>query len=884
MATSIPLYPSHVRCPIIEDIRLPALIQAVHRFKREKVAERTHIFRGSKQHLFCNAQKIRALKGFSASQIGSFLYSSSKAEANEQVDTAEDKANTSPSTYSFRTETAGRVKVSVWTIKDKYVVFVEVLSLSGGTDDQKLSLSEGTDDQKLVLNWSKCRSSSSVSMNQDFISSSPSASDSIFTLFAKNSSGGHEAELEFDSYEAPFYLSFLLLVSSKSNSSEVRTHRREIFCVPVGFGSGYPAPSGVSFHNDGSVNFSLFSRNSESVILCLFTDDVGSGPALEIELDPYINRTGDMWHVFLKDVGSYVSYGYKCKGKGDSFDSQYVLLDPYAKILVSFFPNKGESISLTKCLGRLCKEPSFDWTGEVKPNLPLEKLMVYRLNVGKFTEDKSSKLPNDVAGTFLGIIQKLQHFKSLGINAILLEPILPFDEKKGPYLPYHFFSPVNYYAPMCDGLSAINSMKEMVKILHANGIEVLMEVVFTQTAEGIDASSEAISYRGIDYSSYYIVGGGVGTENGNALNCNYPIVQRIILDSLHYWVTEFHIDGFCFMDASSLCHGSNGEHLSRPPLVEAIAFDPILSKTKIIADCWTQLDMSHKGIKFPHWKRWAEMNSRFCQDVRNFLRGKGLLSSLATRLCGSGDIFSHGRGPSFSFNFIAKNFGLSLVDMVSFSTDELSPELSCNCGEEGPTNKSIVLETRLKQIRNFLFILYISLGVPVLNMGDECGYSTSGSPSYTSRKPFDWRALRTGFGVQITEFIAFMSKLRMRRDDLFQSRNFLKEENIDWQANDQSQPQWEDLDSKFVALTLKAENEDKGGLFIAINASDTLQNVILPEIPEGNSWVRFIDTALSFPGFFCEDGVPVIKENTVLPTYGVKAHSCALFEELSDSA
>jgi isoamylase len=232
--------------------------------------------------------------------------------------------------------------------------------------------------------------------------------------------------------------------------------------------------------------------------------------------------------------------------------------------------------------------------------------------------------------------------------------------------------------------------------------------------------------------------------------------------------------------------------------------------------------------------------------VRNFWRGEGLLSDLATRLCGSGDIFSDGRGPAFSFNFIARNFGLTLVDLVSFSSDALASQLSWNCGEEGPTDNTTVLERRLKQIRNFLFVLYISLGVPILNMGDECGQSSGGSPAYTDRKPFDWNALKTGFGIQTSQFISFLSSFRMRRSDLLQKRNFLKEENIDWHGRDQSPPKWEDPSCRFLAMTLRADkvesplssesSHQRGDLFIAFNAADHSESVILPTPPEGMSW------------------------------------------------
>ncbi|KAG0476957.1 hypothetical protein HPP92_013798 [Vanilla planifolia] len=362
-----------------------------------------------------------------------------------------------------------------------------------------------------------------------------------------------------------------------------------------------------------------------------------------------------------------------------------------------------ESASTVKCLGCLLKEPPFDWNGDTHPQIPMEKLVVYRLNVGQYTNNKSSGLATNVLGTFAGVSKKLQHFITLGVNAVLLEPIFFFDEKKGPYFPYNFFSLMNTYKDIDENKSAAYSMKEMVKAFHAHGIEVLLEVAFTSTCEGTGPESQAKSFRGIDESSYYISDRMLDSETCGALKCNDPIVQQMIMDSLHYWVVEFHVDGFCFIDSSSLLQGPNREPLSRPPLVEAIAFDPLLSKTKIISDCWSPPDLTNNDVVFPHWNRWAEMNRKFCQDVRNFLRGEGLLSDLATRLCGSGDIFKAPRCPAYSFNYVTKNVGLTLVDLVSFSENstEHASELSWNCGEEGPTDKYSVLEIRLRQVRNF---------------------------------------------------------------------------------------------------------------------------------------------------------------------------------------
>ncbi|XP_010522699.1 PREDICTED: isoamylase 2, chloroplastic [Tarenaya hassleriana] len=807
-----------------------------------------------------------------ASKIGATKASS--IELTERVSTSAQVDQLKKATsYLFRTKSGALVNVKVEKKKESYGITVYVSSLQ---------LSDN--DSRLVMVWGVYRSDSSCFLPLEFQDSETQTTE---TPFLKNSSTDLMVGLEFDGKESPFYLSFVLKFMSEGrpNGLEIRSHRDSNFCVPVGFSAGHPLPLGLSFETEGLLNFSFFSRHSKGVILCLYDDSTTDKPALELDLDPYVNRTGDVWHASVENTWNFVRYGYRCKENAHleetNVKAEQILLDPYAKIIT-------ESVSDSYYLGSLLQEPAFDWGDDACLNIPLEKLVVYRLNVKNFTQHKSSKLPTNLAGTFSGLAQKMHHLKCLEINAVLLEPIFSFNKQKGTYFPFHFFSPMDIYGPSNTLESANNAMKEMVKKFHSHGIEVLLEVVFTHTAD-----SGAL--HGIDDGCYYYKGSAKDLDSKSLLNCNHPVVQQLILESLRYWVTEFHVDGFSFLNASSLLRGVNGEQLSRPPLVEAIAFDPLLAKTKLVADCWDPHDMTAKEIRFPHWKRWAEINSIFCYDVRNFVRGGGLLSDLATRLCGSGDIVTGGgRGPAFSFNFIARNSGLSVVDLVSFSGHKLASELSWNCGEEGPTNKSAVLERRLKQIRNLLFIEYISLGIPVLNMGDECGLSAGGSPLYESRKPFDWNMLTSPFGRQITQFISFMTSLRSRRSDVFQRRSFLKPENIEWYASDQSTPRWEDPASKFLAMAIKAEAEEeeenqsladpKGNLFIGFNASDQSENVILPSLPEGKEWQRLVDTSLPFPGFFSDKGVAVAEQMPGLVVYEMKPYSCTLFEGSSPNA
>ncbi|CAM0955722.1 unnamed protein product [Alopecurus aequalis] len=761
------------------------------------------------------------------------------------------------SCYRFRTDDDGVVDVAVAAKEGEdgggYTVGVEVPPLPG---------SQGRREGGLVLRAAD--SGDAVPL------ASPGGGDCLAT------------ELSFDASRAPFNLSFQL---TDGEGAEIRTHRRTAFRVPIGVGQGSPAPLGLSLSEDGAANFALYSKSANGVVLCLY----GGGddePAFEIQLDPYVNRTGNVWHVSLENVEGYVSYGFRC----GLFGTGHPLLDPYAKVIVDIVAGNSvyepfATVPPMSCLGLLANPPSYNWGRDKRPCLPLEKLVVYRANVALFTKDKSSRLPDNVAGTFNGMAAKIQHFRSLGVNAVLLEPVFPFDQAKGPYFPYHFLSPTNLYSPEGCSASAITSMKDMVKVMHKSGIEVLLEVVFTHTAEG-EAECQMISIRGIDNSSYYISDEIAGCKSG-ILNCNCPVTQKLILDSLRHWVLDFHVDGFCFINAPFLVRGPRGEYLSRPPLLESIAFDPVLSKTKIIADPWSPLDISNVQFPFPHWKRWAEMNTRFCFDVRKFLKGEALISDLATRLCGSGDLFSS-RGPAFSFNYVSRNSGLTLVDLVSFSNDDLASESSWNCGEEGPTENSAVLETRLRQIRNYIFILFVSLGIPVLNMGDECGHSSAGSTSDKERVALNWNGLKTTFVKEVTGFISFLAALRCRRGDIFQRRKFLKLENITWHGSDLSEPQWEDPTSKFLCMHVIGENDGntpdsiKGDLYICFNANEESMSATLPAPAEGSVWLCLVDTSLQLPGFFATESNPKMHQVLGYSSYEVKAHSCVLFESTRD--
>ncbi|KAL2634299.1 hypothetical protein R1flu_005778 [Riccia fluitans] len=718
--------------------------------------------------------------------------------------------------------------------------------------------------------------------------------EAMRTPLSSDSSGLQSLKLEFDASKAPFYVAFVLFRPAQGDVPEkwIRSAHGGNFCIPVGIGKGKPEPLGLTWEKCGSVNFSLYSKNATNVILCLYKED-STQPVMEIDLERCIHRTGDVWHAQLESVGEFTRYGYRCKGdvsweSGNRYQARNVLLDPYAKVLAPFVPGQESLPSPALALGSLKREyVHFDWEDDAYPLIPLEHLVIYKLNVGSFTSDESSGLDEDIRGTFEGVSQKVQHLVSLGVNAVVLEPIFEYDGCR--LNPLSFFAPAACYGSG-DSLSTSLSLKKMVKELHKHGIEVLLDVVYSHTAEGGDDSPKNISFRGIDNSTFYILDGFgkiVPSEFGtpNAFNCNHPIVQRMIVDSLRHWVEEYHVDGFVFVNGGALITGPHGQQLSRPVLVEAISFDPVLASSKLIVDNLSPFTRFEKSLTFPHWKRWCEWNTAFRNDVRRFLRGEtGLLSRFATRVCGSGDIFASGRGPSYSVNYVTSSYGFTLADLVSFSESEgASSEFSWNCGVEGPTEDPFVLESRVKQVRNFIMAVFLSEGIPVLNMGDEYGHSKGGQITLDeSSSQFFWSYLESDFGKQITRLIKSLVDFRARRKDLFQRTTYALPGEITWHGADSEEPQWDVQTSSFLAARLFAGKQEGAGghdvteLYFAFNPQGDAVLATLPECAKGMAWYRVADTSLPYPDDFVPEGVQIT--SSVAGTYEVQSYSSVILE------
>ncbi|KAH7435504.1 hypothetical protein KP509_06G067300 [Ceratopteris richardii] len=553
-------------------------------------------------------------------------------------------------------------------------------------------------------------------------------------------------ELEFMSDLVPFYVRFRIFQASNKHA-DVPSARDSHFICPIGCGRGCPDPLGSTVRGDGSINFALYSQRASAVILCLYHEG-NPQPLVELELQRSINKTGNTWHIEL-DGNMYDRYGYKCMGessweKGDRFHARRILLDPYAKIVAPFLPGQDSLPSPAVLLGLLSNDKEFEWGDDTSPNIPLEETVAYRLNIGGFTGDKSSGLPDHILGTFEGLANKSEHLKALGVNCIILQPIFYFKKKKGAYHPLSFFAPMDIFGPERTCASSSYSLKKAIRELHKNHIEVLLDVVFSHTGENNDESPENISFRGIDNATYYILdqdGRVTRTDLGseNSFNCNHPVAHSMIVDCLRHWVLEYHVDGFFFINSSALTKGPHREELTRPLLVEAISFDPILSKCKLLADISSPFTGTYK-------------------------------------------------------------------------------------------------------VRNYLMCLFLSQGIPVLNMGDEYGLSKGGSLAIDQRRSFNWDALKLDFGQQMSQLIASLGAFRARRADLFQRKEFLKLENIQWHGLEINQPDWENTERSFIAMSLMPEetvvDSKTGGrdIYVGFNSGDAAVVALIPDPPPGMDW------------------------------------------------
>jgi isoamylase len=650
---------------------------------------------------------------------------------------------------------------------------------------------------------------------------------------------------------------------------------------------GQSAPLGSTIC-EGGVNFSLYSREASRVELLLFDREGDAQPARVISLDPVMNRTYHYWHVFLPSIEPGQIYGYRVHGpldpkNGLRFDDQKILLDPYGRGIV--VPTNYSRDAACKAgdntaaaLKSVVVDPTpYDWEGDTPLKRPSSRTIIYEMHVRGFTRHPSSGVSESRRGTYSGLIEKIPHLQQLGITAVELLPIFQFDTQDCPpglvnywgYAPISFFTPHRAYSSRQDTLGPVDEFRDMVKALHRVGIEVILDVVFNHTAEG-DSNGPTVCFRGIDNPTYYILEEDHAryanySGTGNTLNANHPVVRRMIIDSLRYWVEEMHVDGFRFDLASILARDSNGCVMSNPPVLWDIECDPVLAGTKLIAEAWDAAGLYQVGgFIGDSWKEW---NGRFRDDIRSFFRGEdGSLANFADRLLGSHEIYRHEeREAEQSVNFVTCHDGFTLNDLVSYdhkhnesngedNRDGANDNRSWNCGIEGPAEDPAIERLRNRQIKNFLTVTMLSLGLPMLLMGDEARRTQHGNNNAycedNESNWFDWRLL-TKY-ADVFRFVRLLIARRLLRSTEPERQRMTLTQLISkgikgWHGVRLNEPDWE-KHSHSVALSAELPTQ-RLFVFCIFNGYWEPLDFELPPVSNRNepSWRRWIDTSLDSP-------------------------------------
>lgn len=650
---------------------------------------------------------------------------------------------------------------------------------------------------------------------------------------------------------------------------------------------GKPYPFGITPHTNG-YNFSVVSKSATSVMLCFF-DSNSKAPLAEIPLSPEFNKTGNVWHIVVENLPENILYSYRVQPSIDS--SQDLLLDPYAKSLATsnVWGNNPQYIPY----GEVMADLSFDWEDDAHPLLAFSDLIIYEMHVRAFTKDPSSQVQHP--GSFLGIIEKIPHLLDLGINAVELMPIHEFNElelAKAPpprnklcnfwgYSTVNYFAPMRRYATSQEPGAAIKEFKMMVKELHRHGIEVILDVVYNHTSEG-NEQGPVLSFKGFDNALYYMMDQNHYrnyTGCGNTFNTNQASVQELIIDSLRYWVTEMHVDGFRFDLASIFNRDTKGTPLNLAPIIRAITEDPILAETKLIAEPWDAAGLYQVGNFACHSPHWSEWNDKFRDGVRRFIKGvQGTNGDFARRLSGSQDLY-YNRTPRCSINFITAHDGFTLADLVSYNTkhnlangennqDGSNHNESWNCGFEGPTDDEKVLQLRRRQMRNFHLALMVSKGVPMILMGDEYAHTKQGNNNtWCQDGPlnwFQWNELAANQGFY--RFCKGLIHFRLRNSFL-RSNRFYTDDDVDWHGVEPMKADWKG-NVAMLAFTLKDPNKEMS-LYVAFNACHNELKVKLPAPPPNKQWRWVVNTANASPNDFFEEGQrPLMAdEYYVMPAY-----------------
>ena len=649
------------------------------------------------------------------------------------------------------------------------------------------------------------------------------------------------------------------------------------------FYSGKSFPLGASVTAEGT-NFSVYSKNATGIELLLFEAEDDIQPEKIIVFNPVINHTGNYWHVFVQGVKPGQIYGYRVSGpfqpeKGLRFDGEKILIDPYGRgVLVPKNYNRetakqrgDNSVAAMKSV--VIDPKTYDWEGDVPLKNPSSGTIIYEMHVGGFTRHPSSEISEELRGTYAGLTEKIPYLKELGVTTVELLPVFQFDSRDCPpglvnywgYAPISFFAPHQDYSSRKDPLGAVDEFRDMVKALHRAGIEVILDVVYNHTAES-DENGPTLCFRGFENEAYYMLKEDkTHYENytgcGNTLNTNHSVCRRMILDSLHNWVEEMHVDGFRFDLASVLSRDSSGQPLANPPVLWDIDSDPVLAGTKIIAEAWDAAGLYQVGTFIgDNWKEW---NGRFRDDVRRFLRGEdNTVVRFADRLQGSPEIYGHeGREAEQSVNFVTCHDGFTLYDLVSYNEkyneangennlDGENDNFSWNCGIEGPTGNNNIISLRSRQIKNFLTINLLSFGIPMILMGDEaCRTQHGNNNAYCHDNEtswFDWNLIKQN--SDIYRFVSMLNSRRQLREvEAEQERinllELINRSKIVFHGTKLNQPDW-GIHSHSLALTIYNSDKD----FILHWIINAFWEPLEFELPiQQEPWMRWIDTSLPSP-------------------------------------
>ena len=672
---------------------------------------------------------------------------------------------------------------------------------------------------------------------------------------------------------------------------------------------GRPSPLGATWDGKG-VNFAVFSEHATQVDLCLFDSATATRESHRI---PLPEQTDFVWHGFCPDVRPGQLYGFRAQGpyephRGLRFNANKVLLDPYAKAIgrnltwndEAFGYKVGDPASdlsfderdnaATAPLAAVIN-PSFRWLGDEPPRTPWHKTLIYEMHVKGFSY-KSPWVPKEHRGTYAGLADEgsLRHLRSLGVTAIELMPVhhhiderFLVERRLTNYWGYNtlgFFAPDLRCASDSDPQATVNEFKRMVRTLHRNGFEVILDVVYNHTCEG-NHLGPTLSLKGLDNTSYYRVVQGDArhymdyTGCGNTLNMQSPRVLQLIMDSLRYWVTEMHVDGFRFDLAAALARELHDVD-KLGAFFDIIHQDPILSQVKLIAEPWDVGPGGYQVGNFP--VLWTEWNGKYRDCVRRFWRGDGhSASEFATRLCGSSDLYKHnGRRPYASINFVTSHDGFSLQDLISYdhkhneangehNRDGDDHNISWNCGAEGPTTDATVRELRKRQKRNFIATLLFSQGVAMLRGGDELSQSQGGNNNaYCQDSPVSW--LRWRLTDEEEEFLEFVRRaIRfwqeqpvLQRRKFFQGRSIRGESvrDVVWLTplgHEMTDQDWHKHYTRCLGMRLEGqmsdEIDDRGRsitgdtLLILFNSHSDPIPFRLPPHTTGESWESVLDTA-----------------------------------------